>query len=158
MYQKDIFRYLISLTHSQGVAEDLTSEVFISAIKALPNFRGDSDIKTWLFSIARHKWYEYVRKEKKDQSAVEKLIFYIEQKDVSIEADILNKETYARIISLIESERERSQTIFNLRMEGYSFCEIAGKVGISESAARVIDFRLRKKMREILTKEGYFNA
>ncbi|MEG1801274.1 MAG: RNA polymerase sigma factor, partial [Oscillospiraceae bacterium] len=65
-YKQDVYVYLISLTHNQEMAEDLTSEVFVGAIKALPNFQGKSEIKTWLFAIARHKWYEAIRREKKD--------------------------------------------------------------------------------------------
>lgn len=67
-YKQDVFGYLISLTHNPTLSEDLTSETFLSAIKSLPNFKGNSDIKTWLFSIARHKWYENLRKEKHDIS------------------------------------------------------------------------------------------
>ncbi|MEG1651612.1 MAG: RNA polymerase sigma factor, partial [Oscillospiraceae bacterium] len=57
-YKRDVYTYLFGLTHNQADAEDLTSEVFVSAIKSLPNFQGKSEIKTWLFSIARYKWYE----------------------------------------------------------------------------------------------------
>lgn len=65
-YKQDVFRYLISLTHNPTLSEDLVSETFLSAIKSLPRFKGDSDIKTWLFSIARYKWYEYLRKNKEE--------------------------------------------------------------------------------------------
>lgn len=66
-YKQDIYVYLIGLTHNQALAEDLTSEVFVAAIKSLPNFKGKSELKTWLFAIARHKWYETLRPEKKTQ-------------------------------------------------------------------------------------------
>jgi RNA polymerase sigma-70 factor (ECF subfamily) len=41
-----------------------------------------------------------------------------------------------------------------MRVEGYSFFEIAQKHGISESSARVIDHRAKRKIREALAKEG----
>lgn len=44
-----------------------------------------------------------------------------------------------------------------MRIEGYSFYEIAMKYNISESSARVIDFRTKKKIRGILEKEGLSN-
>lgn len=63
-YQNDIYRYLISITHDKSLSEDLTSETFLAAIKSIASFKGNSSIKTWLFSIARYKWYEYLRKQK----------------------------------------------------------------------------------------------
>ena len=155
LYKKDVYYYLISLTHNQSVAEDLTAEVFISAIKSLPNFKGTSDIKTWLFSIARHKWCEYLRKENRDKTILGRLELYISDKDFSLERQIINKSLLNRIYELLKSEPEKPKTILLMRVDGYSFYEIAKKVGVSENSARVIDFRLRKKLKEIMIKEGY---
>lgn len=154
-YRGDIYYYLMSLTHNQNVAEDLTSEVFIGAIKSLPNFKGNSDIKTWLFSIARHKWYDYIRKEKNTKTALERLELYVQEQDYSIECNFSNKETIKRILELLNKEKEQSKRILLMRADGYSFCEIGKEVHISESSARVIGFRTRKKLKEILMKEGY---
>ena len=44
-----------------------------------------------------------------------------------------------------------------MRLEGYSFYEIGLKYNISESSARVIDFRAKSKIRNILKKEGFIN-
>ena len=41
-----------------------------------------------------------------------------------------------------------------MRIEGYSYLEIAQKYEISESSARVIDYRAKKKIKETLIKEG----
>ena len=155
LYRKDVYYYLISLTHDQSVSEDLSAEVFMSAIKSLPNFKGNSDIKTWLFSIARHKWYEYVRKEKKDQTILDRLELYISDKDFSLENQIINKAIIHRLSELLDNEPEKAKKILLLRIDGYSFYEIAKEVGVSESSARVLDFRLRKKLKEIRIKEGY---
>lgn len=152
-YKQDVFRYLVSLTHNPTLSEDLTSETFLSAIKSLPNFKGKSDIKTWLFSIARHKWYEHLRKEKQDISLEDLTKIYIANKN-DFELQILSKEILDRILFLLEKEPERVRNIVWMRIEGYSFYEIAKVYDISESATRVIDFRAKKKIREILEKEG----
>lgn len=54
-YKKDVFVYLVSLTNDTCLSEDLVSETFLSAIKSIHRFKGESSIKTWLFSIARNK-------------------------------------------------------------------------------------------------------
>ena len=41
-----------------------------------------------------------------------------------------------------------------MRIEGYSYLEITQKYEISESSARVIDYRAKKKIKETLIKEG----
>ncbi|MEG0912336.1 MAG: RNA polymerase sigma factor [Oscillospiraceae bacterium] len=154
-YKRDVYTYLFGLTHNQADAEDLTSEVFVSAIKSLPNFQGKSEIKTWLFSIARYKWYETVRRDKKDAAMYEGLQCYMQNDTCSAENAVINAEAAARTYELLEKEKEQSKAIVFLRIDGYSFYEIAQKCNISESSARVIDFRVRKKLREVLTKEGF---
>lgn len=44
-----------------------------------------------------------------------------------------------------------------MRIEGFSFYEIGLQYNISESSARVIDFRAKSKIRTILKKEGLGN-
>ena len=56
---------------------------------------------------------------------------------------------------LLKQEEPRTRTVVQMRIDGYSFYEIAQKLGIREGSARVIDFRARKKLREQLMKEGY---
>lgn len=63
-YYKEIYTYLYSLSHDASLSEELASEVFLEVVKSVADFRGESDIKTWLFSIARHKWYAYLRQKK----------------------------------------------------------------------------------------------
>ena len=61
-YYSDLYRYLFGLCHDASLMEDLVSETFLEAVKSVVTFRGQSDIKTWLFSIARHRWYAWLRK------------------------------------------------------------------------------------------------
>lgn len=154
-YKKDVFYFLYHLSQNQNIAEDLTSEVFLQAIKSLPSFRGDSHIKTWLFGIARLKWFEFIRKEKRNLGLKEKLILYTEELDFFYENYSFDNHTYERILELLNLENEKAKQIIFMRVEGYSFFEIGNRLSISENSARVIDFRTKKKIKEILVKEGY---
>lgn len=157
-YKQDVFQYLMSLTHDKALAEDLTSETFLSAIKALVRFQGKSDIKTWLFSIARYKWYEHLRKAK-PAICMEDLaeIYLSEAADLEnkVESKVVKAELTERALQLLEAESERNKEIVLMRIEGYSFYEIARKYDISENSARVIDFRTKHKIKEALVKEGF---
>ena len=154
LYKDDIYKYLISLTHDPGLSEDLLSETFIRAIKSIHRFKGDSSIKTWLFSIARYTWYDYLRKERKELPLHNLINLYINE---NIEKETVNKEVAERIIELLKEEDERNRDIVIMRINGYSYYDIGIKHNISESSARVINFRTRNKIKAVLEKEGLGN-
>ncbi len=149
-YYKDVYRYLLSLSHNADLSEELTSEVFLSAVISFGKFRGDSDVKTWLFSIARNKFITYVRKKKSDICYEALADFADEGKLSGIEQSVIRKETYDRIIKLLESEDEKTADIILMRADGYSFYEIAKKHGISENSARVIFYRCKERIKKQL--------
>ncbi|MBO5069206.1 MAG: RNA polymerase sigma factor [Roseburia sp.] len=153
-YHNDVYRYLYSLSHDASLSEDLASEVFLKVVKAIGTFRGESDIKTWLFSIARYEWYDYLRK-KDRQIRMEALTEFCESMDLGPETKYHSQEVIERIYRLLEKEPERTRNIVQMRLDGYSFYEIGQKYEISESSARVIDFRTKDKLRKILKKEGF---
>lgn len=153
-YKNDVYTYLLSLTHSKPLSEDLTSDVFLGAIKALAAFKGESSIKTWLFSIARYKWYEHLRKTKKELNTEELLGVYLSD-SIDTEVAVFTKEFARRVYSLLEQEPDKNKDIVLMRVEGYSYFEIAQKHHISESSARVLDFRTKGRLRAALLKEGY---
>ena len=83
--------------------EDLTSETFLSALKSLPSFRGESDIKTWLFSIARYRWFGYLRKRKEDLTFNELTENYLKDA-MDLQEMVLNIHQSEMILSLLEKE------------------------------------------------------
>ncbi len=151
LYKQDVYTYLISLTHNPSLSEDLLSETFIAAISAIGNFKGKSSIKTWLFSIARNLWISRLRKEKPTIEYNDFLGLYIREGMVE---GLITKEIANRIQDLLLEKDERTQKIVRMRIEGYSFGEISHCLNISESTARVIDFRTKKWIKTILEKEG----
>jgi len=44
------------MTGDPVMAQDLTQETYLRAIRALPSFRADASARTWLLSIARRTW------------------------------------------------------------------------------------------------------
>jgi len=50
-HQQDVYRLALSILDDPDEADDATQEVFLAALRSLDSFRGDSSIKTWLFSI-----------------------------------------------------------------------------------------------------------
>ena len=50
----------------QAVAEDLVQETFLAALSSLDKFRGDSQLYTWLRSIALHKINDFYRRQARE--------------------------------------------------------------------------------------------
>ena len=155
-YNKDVFNYLYSLSRDVDISEELTAEVFYKVVKSIASFRGESDIKTWIFSIARYEWIGYLKK-KNRRLETEVLSEFIESNASKNIDDIYAKELIKRIKKILDDESERTRNIVLMRIEGYSFYEIGLKHNISESSARVIEFRAKSKIRNILKKEGLIN-
>jgi len=153
-YHKDVYNYLYSLCRDASLSEDLASEVFLDVVKSIGSFRGDADIKTWLFSIARHEWFNYLKK-KKRQVETDVLSEFLESTKEEPDDFYIACELKKRIEELLNKEPERTRAIVLMRLDGYSYYEIGKKHGISESSARVIDFRAKTKIREALKKEGF---
>lgn len=155
-YSQDIYRYFYGLTLDPTLSEDLTSDVFLEAVKSLHTFRADSSVKTWLYSIARHCWYHYLRKKKlQPVTEPEGLEFVLD--DNSMEKQLCDRDILQRVEELVQAQPERTQEILRLRMQGFSYYEIGLKLGISENSARVIEFRAKTKLRQTLKKEGYID-
>lgn len=150
LYKLDIYYYLFSLTHNHTLSEDLLSETFVNAMTSIASFKGQSSVKTWLFSIARNLWLQNIRKEKPTVEYNDLLEIYVLD---SMEKKFITNETANRIKYLLSVKDERTQKIVNMRVEGYSYSDIALEVNISEGSARVIDFRTKKWIKAILEKE-----
>ena len=155
-YYKDIYTYLYSLCRDVSLSEDLTSDVFLEVVKSIATFRGESDIKTWLFSIARHKWYMYLRK-KSSQIQTESIHDLYDSAFIGVNEAPSNSEWNQMIQALLEMESELTQNVFQMRLDGYSYYEIASKYQISENSARVIIFRVKAKIKKYLEKEGFYH-
>lgn len=153
-YKQDVYRYLCSLTHNTAEAEDLLSETFLRALKRLPFFRGDCAARTWLFGIARNVWLESLRKRRPALDLDDLLDWYLEDRFAT---DSDARETLRRVRDLLTQKDERSSRVLYMRAEGYTYAEIAARLGISENSARVIEHRTRTWLKATLQKEGYWD-
>ena len=77
-YSGDIYSLLYRMTEDSEEARDLTQETFLSALKAIKMFRGEAELKTWLFRIAinqfrnRFRWWK--RRKRSETMSLDKPI------------------------------------------------------------------------------------
>ena len=136
-YRMDLYRYLCFLTHDPVQAEDLLSETFVRVIKRLPTFRGECEVKTWLFGIARNIWLESLRRRHQSVSLDDLMERYIT--DDALTETTAARQKLRRVQALLQQKDERTRSVVYLRAQGYSYQEIAQKLQITEASARVVE-------------------
>ena len=158
-YKQDVFHYLFSLTGSCGEAEELLAETFFRAFLGFYAFRGDSSVKTWLFSIAKHVFFQHLKASGRTIPTEDTVLYQLRAQSDMIQPDMENDTLLFELVNkLLAQKDERSRIVFQMRLDGYSFREIGEKVGISESSARVLEHRVRVYLQKELRKEGYGNG
>ncbi len=145
-YFKDVYFFIYSLSKDKHIAEDLTSETFIKAIKSIESFKGNCDIKVWLFQIAKNSYYSYIRKHKiliELDSVPEK------KDDFDIEKSVFSTEESMKIHEILHSLSEPYKEVFSLRAFGeLSFSQIGSLFGKTDNWACVTFHRAKNKIRE----------
>lgn len=61
---ESLYWHVRSIVGSHEDADDILQEVFVKVWKALPGFRGDSSVNTWLWRIATNEALSFLRKQK----------------------------------------------------------------------------------------------
>lgn len=145
-YFKDVFLFIYRLSGDKYLAEDITSETFLKAIKSIDGFRGNSDIRTWLFQIAKNNYYSHLRKDKRIVNIQENM----DNKDnIDIEKNIVSKEESMKIHRIIHSLKEPYKEVFTLRVFGeLSFKDIGHLFKKTDNWACVTYHRARMKIKK----------
>lgn len=145
-YFKDVYLFVLSLSKDQHVAEDITSETFVKVMQSLDSFKGESDLKVWLFQIAKNTYYSYLRKHGR-VDVIEK--FETEADPTNLEQKMLYKEDSMRVHKVLHKLPEPYKEVFTLRVFGeLSYKQIGEVFGKTDNWACVTFYRARKKMNE----------
>lgn len=127
LYRADLYRYLCRLTRDSAAAEDLLSETFLRALKGAVTFRGESGVKTWLFTIARNAWCESLRRQHPTVSTDE-LVTAQYLADDTLHTHTETRALLHRVRELLDGYGDRPRDIVLLRAQGYSYAEIAARL------------------------------
>ena len=70
-YWGKIYGWLYRLTRNRHVAEDVTQETFLKALRAIASFKAGTYFRAWLFRIAHNSWLSQRRRATAHQTAPE---------------------------------------------------------------------------------------
>lgn len=147
MYFSEVEHYLLALSKDASLAEELTAQVFFRAMKALPDFRGDSDIRTWLYGIAKNLYLSHLRQQKRTEPMEQEL----QDSVLDPESRLVEKDQAMRIHLLLHTLPEPYKEVFSLRVFGQlSFLEIGTIFGKTANWACVTYHRARQKIKDAM--------
>ena len=115
-------------------ADDVVQNTFIKAWKALPNFRGDSQLYTWLYRIATNEALSFLKKIKKHLfQSIDSVSFQLEFKVDSsyFTGTEIEKKLQKAILTLPTKQR----LVFNMKyFDELKYDEISEILGTSVGA------------------------
>jgi RNA polymerase sigma-70 factor (ECF subfamily) len=153
-----IYRFVLRMVGDNGLAEDLTSEVFLSVWQQAHRFEARSAVTTWLLAIARYKALAELRRRPQAASSER------ESSDISDPADtpdvafeIKHRGEILRKC-LARLSREHREVIDLVYYHEKSVQEVAEIIGIGGNTVKTRMFYARKQLSKLLAAEGVVGA
>lgn len=150
-YFKSVYRYIRKLSGDEYVAEEITSETFLKAMKSIGDFRGECDMRVWICEIAKNTYYSYLKKSKRIASVDETELQSIVDPDAFIEEQIGMQNETQQIRKILHTMPDPYKEIFMWRVFGeLSFKEIGDLYNKTDNWACVTYHRARKMIQSRL--------
>ena len=150
-HQTSLLRMCYLNRHDVGLAEDAVQETFVKAYRALPGFRGECSMKTWLMRIAintcrdmqRGSWLKHISRT-------------VSLDQLAEPSESFSEEALAVNIEIARLPVKLRETVLLYYYQNMKIEEIADILGIAVSSASERLKRAKEKLRYAL-KEVYFN-
>jgi RNA polymerase sigma-70 factor (ECF subfamily) len=142
-------------------ANDVVMDTYLKAWQALPGFRGQSTLKTWLYRITRNCALDHLRKRRREgQHVVAEPEDFAERgvederqlpPDRQMEADELRDFVRAGLSRLSPDHRLALELRYG---DGLSYAELAAATGVSIGTVMSRLFHARRRLRSVLRSSG----
>jgi len=162
-YSGDIYALLFRLTSNAEDARDLTQDTFLRALRSISGFRGDAELKTWLFRIAinesrnRFRWWKRRRREvtiSLDATIGDSGTSYsdtIAESSISPEdAALMREREYALKAALLDLAVIYREAIILCDIEGMTYDQTAAALGVGIGTVKSRISRGREELRRRL--------
>ena len=142
--------YLLSLCRDAALADDLLQETFMQTHRSRRTYQPGRPVTPWIFAIARHVYLMNRRSAGRRLRFEETLAADARAGDVPHDElrALVDADQVRRAMRGVPADQRDALTLHHI--EGWSFVEIAGRLGIRVNAAKTRAFRGMKKLREQL--------
>lgn len=141
-YQQKIYWHVRKMVIDHDDADDLTQETFIKAWQSLENFRGDSQLFTWIYRIATNECLNFLNKKRRrffmpihdvEGELLEKLESVSSQSENPMSGDEVQLKLQKALLTLPEKQR----LVFNMKyFDDLKYEDIAEITGTSVGALK----------------------
>ncbi len=143
--------YVYSFCHNRTLAEDIVAEAFFRAFRHIDEEK--DSFKYWLFKVCRNCYFDYLRKTKR----VEQVDDMELSDDSSLVETLIENEEYIALYNAISLLKGNYQEVIRLfYFDGLSVREISGITDMSEDNVKVLLYRARIKLKEIMEAKNEF--
>jgi RNA polymerase sigma-70 factor (ECF subfamily) len=154
LYQENlglIYRYVYSKVGNREEAEDLTSQIFIKAVRGVDHNRGAASIQKWLFQVARTTiadyWRTYYRT---TASSLEELLEAGWEGPAEEETIFTSSQPAERVQRILQLLPEHYREVLTCRfLLSLSIRETALRMGLTEANVKVLQFRALKRAADL---------
>jgi len=151
LYAGDVYRYLFSLCRNEHLAQDLLQDVMLKAVTGFDKFRGDSSVKTWLFTIAKNLYLNHVKRADNRNLPIEEEVLRSED---NLEERIMDQSQALHIHRLVHSLDDPYREVFTLRVFAeLKFDDIGAVFGKTGNWARVSYYRAKEKILSMMKED-----
>ncbi len=154
-YQDRLYRKAYSLLGNEDDAQDTLQEALISAYRALPRFRGESGIYTWLYRILINKCRDFQRSTKNSRLDSLETGIPVSDDRVTVEKNVELSEESSVLIDAVNSLEKKYRQILLMRYyDDLSYQEIAEVTGLNIGTVKSRLFKGRELLKRLLTEQG----
>jgi RNA polymerase sigma factor (sigma-70 family) len=151
IYQQKVYWHIRKMVIDHDDADDLTQETFIKAWKGLENFKGESQLFTWLYRIATNESLNHLAKKKRRfflpiNDITEELSNKLEDSDM-VSGDEIQLKLQKALLTLPDKQR----LVFNMKYyDEMKYEDISEITGTSVGALKASYHLAVKKIEEYL--------
>jgi RNA polymerase sigma factor (sigma-70 family) len=156
-YHRRIHAYVLGMVKDHGRAEDVTQEVFVSALRRMRETEQPLAFKPWLYQIAKNSCIDAFRRSKRaeevsydaDEGLAPSDHSRLVSSSLSPDAAVAAKQDLDSLCGAFGGLSETHHEILVLReLEGLSYAEIGRRMGMSRPAVESTLFRARRRLTE----------
>ena len=144
-YSAGVFGFLVRLCRSRALAEDLFQHTFFRLAERGSELRRDSELRAWLFSVARNAFHSHARTHLVAERMVD--LVPVPESAHSPESSLQLSDLERALGRLETSDRE---LLLLIGVEGLAHAEVAGMLRIDLAALRKRLSRARARLAETL--------
>ena len=154
-FRQGLIFFLRGYVHSYDTAEDLAEDTFVELLIHKGRFRGQSSLKTFLYSVARHKAIDHVRREQRRPTvALDDLAEWSGNEDTPEEKYLAQERAQMIAGAIAQIPKEYQEVLRLLYIERLRYDEIAPVMSKSTKQIDNLAYRARNALRNALGKEA----